>query len=92
MTDPAAEETMTATAFKARCLEILDRLSARALRRVTVTKRGRVVAVLTPPSLDAAAVEPLYGCMRGSVRSPTMGATGPDSATAWLADPGPLHR
>lgn len=92
MIDPAAEETMSATAFKARCLEILDRLSARALRRVTVTKRGRVVAVLTPPAADATAADPLHGCMRGSVRSPTGEATGLDRATAWLAVPGPLHQ
>src|SRR6476659_2226993 len=43
------EQTIGAAEFKARCLEILDRLSAREVSRVTITKRGRPVAVLVPP-------------------------------------------
>jgi prevent-host-death family protein len=44
-----ATNTIGAAEFKAHCLEILDRLSTRELSRVTITKRGRPVAVLVPP-------------------------------------------
>jgi prevent-host-death family protein len=60
-------ETWNATEFKAKCLKILKRISARELDRVVVTKRGRPLAVLTPTPSDAAAVEPIHGFMRGSV-------------------------
>ena len=60
----------TATEFKAKCLDILDRLAARKLTRVTITKRGKVVAVLTPPDDSESAVRQLHGFMRGSVIAP----------------------
>ncbi|MGH7024143.1 MAG: type II toxin-antitoxin system Phd/YefM family antitoxin [Caulobacteraceae bacterium] len=63
-------QTFTATDFKARCLEILDRLAARKLTRVTVTKRGKVVAVLTPPDEAEDVAQRLYGFMEGSVIAP----------------------
>lgn len=61
--------TITATEFKARCLEILNQIGERRLTRVSVTRRGRVVAVLTPPE-DQAAVRGLHGFLRGSVVVP----------------------
>ena len=60
-------ETISATEFKAKCLNILDRLASRELKRVTITKRGQPVAVLTPPDRPADAVCGIYGFMRGSV-------------------------
>jgi len=60
-------ETINATEFKARCLEFLDRLANHSLRRLEVTKRGRVVAVLTPPELTETDVERLHGYQEGSV-------------------------
>lgn len=64
---PAAERTMSATEFKAKCLDIMDQLAARKLDRVTVTKRGRPVAVMAPPPLEAASGErhPIFGWMKG---------------------------
>src|ERR1039458_6269158 len=62
--------TLNATEFKAKCLDILDRLSRRELTRVAITKRGRIVAVLSPPDDDAESVRDLHGCMRGSVLIP----------------------
>ncbi len=59
--------TMNATDFKATCLDVLDQLADRRLERVVVTKRGRPVAVLTPPSATAASVAELHGMMRDSV-------------------------
>ncbi len=63
-------ETFTATEFKAKCLKIFDRLAAHKLMRVTVTKRGKVVAILTPPETSDEAVRNLHGFMRGSVIAP----------------------
>jgi antitoxin (DNA-binding transcriptional repressor) of toxin-antitoxin stability system len=63
-------QTITATDFKARCLEIFDRLASRKLTRVLVTKRGKVVAVLTPPDEPEASARLLYGFMEGSVIAP----------------------
>jgi prevent-host-death family protein len=64
-----SEETISATEFKAKCLELLDRLAERKVMRIKVTKRGRVVAVLTPPD-EAAGFDQLYGFMEGSVIIP----------------------
>ncbi len=60
-------ETHDAADFKANCLAILDRLARRDVDRVTITKRGHPVAVMTPPPIVAEAVEALHGFMRGSV-------------------------
>ncbi len=63
-------ETVSATEFKAKCLEILDRVGRGEVERVAVTKRGRVVAVLVPPAAEAKQVEGLHGFLRGSVLVP----------------------
>jgi len=62
--------TISATEFKAKCIDILDQLADGRLERVEVTKRGRVVAVLTPPAPDPAAAAQLYGLLRGAVVVP----------------------
>jgi prevent-host-death family protein len=64
------EQTIGAAEFKAHCLEILDRLSAREVSRVTITKRGRPVAVLVPPDDPHDAVGRIHGFLRGSVVIP----------------------
>jgi prevent-host-death family protein len=58
-------QTISASEFKAKCLNILDRLASHELDRVIITKRGRTVGVLLPP--QTVAVQDIYGCMRGSV-------------------------
>lgn len=63
-------ETYGAAEFKTHCLAILDRLARRDLDQVTITKRGRAVAVLGPPPSSAKAVETIHGFMRGSVTVP----------------------
>ena len=65
-----ATQTINASEFKAKCLDILDRLAEHELERVVITKRGRIVAVLTPPDDDATAIRALHGFMRGSVTIP----------------------
>lgn len=66
----SAFQTYSATEFKAKCLDILDRLSTRELIQVKVTKRGKTVAILNPPDDTDAALPDLHGFMRGSVVIP----------------------
>ena len=63
----AVTETISASEFKAKCLNILDRLANHNLDRVVITKRGKPVAVLVPPEQPDDAVRSLYGFLRGSV-------------------------
>ena len=54
---------ITATDFKAKCLAILDQVHAGG-ETVTITKRGKPVALLVPPPT---AVEQRWLGLRGSV-------------------------
>jgi prevent-host-death family protein len=62
--------TISASQFKAKCLDLLDRVGRRELPRLTITKRGVPVAVLTPPPADGTEITELYGCLRGTVIIP----------------------
>lgn len=86
-------ETMSATDFKAKCLDVLDRIHERRVERVSITKRGQVVAVLlAPPSRDEQ-VEQLQGSMRGSVVIPEgFDLTAPLDDVEFDAGNGILHR
>jgi hypothetical protein len=85
-------QTISASDFKARCLEIFDRLADRTLERVTITKRGRVVGVLLPPDSEADAVHRLHGFMRGTVVvPPEIDLTEPISTEAFAAEDGHPH-
>lgn len=64
-------ESISATEFKAKCLDILDQVAARQVQCVAITKRGKVVAMLVPPLDEPAAVRQLHGFLRGSVVVPT---------------------
>lgn len=85
-------QTISASEFKAKCLDILDRLSDHRLDRVVVTKRGRPVAVLTPPEVEAKDVRQLYGFMRGTVLVPEeVDLTEPVLDEPFGAEEGELH-
>jgi prevent-host-death family protein len=87
------EQTIGAAEFKAHCLEILDRLSRRAVSRVTITKRGRPVAVLLPPDDERDAVRRIHGFLRGSVVVPPgTDLTAPASDETFDAATGKVHR
>jgi prevent-host-death family protein len=64
MTMNEEQTTISASEFKAKCLDLLDQLNERKLTRLVITKRGRPVAVLTPAEAEAD-VRDLFGCMRG---------------------------
>ena len=85
--------TISATEFKAKCLDILDRVRRRDWDRLVVTKRGVAVAVLVPPSADASEVQRLPGFMRGSVIiPPDVDLTAPVLDEPFAAEDGLLHR
>ena len=64
-------ETVSATEFKAKCLDFLDRVSARQINRLEITKCGKLVAVPIPPACQREGVEQLHGFLLGSVVVPT---------------------
>lgn len=64
------ELTISASAFKARCLELMDRVNTGELRKVTVTKRDKPVAVMTAPPTVAPRPK-LFENMRGMAVSPS---------------------
>ena len=86
----ANTQTISASEFKAKCLNILDRLDKHELDRVIITKRGRTVAVLTSPET---VIQDLYGSMRGSVIIPEgFDLTEPVFDEPFDAAEGILHR
>jgi antitoxin (DNA-binding transcriptional repressor) of toxin-antitoxin stability system len=87
----ASEHTITASEFKAKCLGLLDQLATRKLTRLSVTKHGRVVAILTPPD-EVPDIRELHGFMRGSVVAPDgFDFTSPALDEALSADQGHIH-
>jgi prevent-host-death family protein len=58
--------TIAAAEFKARCLELMDRVSETGVEYV-VTKHGRPVAKLVPCPPTEARERPLLGSMKGTV-------------------------
>ena len=85
-------ETIKASEFKAKCLEVLDQVASGALERVVITKRGRPVGVLTPPEPSPQAVSGLHGFMRGSVLIPKGVDLTEPIAEPLDAEAGILHR
>lgn len=82
---------VSASEFKAKCLDMFDRVAAGELDRVVITKRGRVVGVLVPP--EQAEPENVFGCMRGSVVIPAdCDLTAPTGVDMFDAEGGLLHR
>ena len=85
--------TMSATEFKAKCLDILDRIGRSEVDRLIVTKRGKPVAMIVPPPAEALEVEGLYGLLRGSVIIPEgVDLTAPVIDEPSDAEEGRLHR
>jgi prevent-host-death family protein len=86
-------QTISASEFKAKCLEIFDRLGANEIERLVITKRGKPVAVLTPPQTMGDAIRSMHGFLRGSVVVPEdFDLTAPVLDEAFDAEEGVLHR
>jgi prevent-host-death family protein len=88
------EVVITATEFKAKCLELLDRVKAGTVKKVHITKRGREVGLLTgPEGKGEAPWDPysMFGAMRGTaVISDGLDIDGPiyDPEVHGVCDPG----
>lgn len=61
------EVVITATEFKAKCLELLDRVQSGEIKRLTVTKRGKSVARVVP---DTSSRSSFFGWQKGSFELP----------------------
>jgi prevent-host-death family protein len=57
-------KTMTAGAFKANCLAVMDEVQAKR-ETVVITKRGKPVAKLVPISLD---IDEIFGFLAGKAK------------------------
>jgi antitoxin (DNA-binding transcriptional repressor) of toxin-antitoxin stability system len=84
MDDHTAEETrIGVTAFKARCLELIEAVAQGKMRRVVLLKHNRPVAEVTAVS---APEDELWGSMAGSVKvAPGVDLT-ESTGEAWEAD------
>ena len=64
----ANELTLNVTEFKARSLALLEDIAKGRLSRITVTKRGKPLAVVSPSPVEKAETEFGYGAMKGTGR------------------------
>ncbi|MGA9868504.1 MAG: type II toxin-antitoxin system prevent-host-death family antitoxin [Acetobacteraceae bacterium] len=82
-TDETAETSITVTAFKARCLPLIEDVASGKTGRVVLLKRNRPVAAIVPVEH---APGDLWGALRGTVKV----APGTDliegTDEAWEAD------
>ena len=53
--------------FKARCTHYLRDLKSHP-KRIQVTRRGQIVAVITPPEESSVLMGQFIGCLRGTVK------------------------
>ncbi len=85
-------ETVSASEFKAKCLDLLDQVGTRRIGKLGITKHGKIVAVLVPPASPEEAVRELHGFMRGSVLVPEgVDLTAPVLDEPLDAEGGSLH-
>lgn len=86
-------ETLSVTEFKAKCLQLFDRLDRGKLTRVSVTRRGRTVAVISAPSSKEDEARAVHGSMAGmALVAPGVDLTAPIFDEDLDADRGRLFR
>lgn len=61
------EQTLSVTDFKAHCLDLLKQIGDRRIGKLTVTRHGKPVAVVTAPPDVKFDARQLYGSMRGMI-------------------------
>lgn len=82
--------TLSASQFKAHCLQFLRALETRKHTRIIVTRRGKPIAELTHPQTQ---MPQLHGALRGSVRiAKGVDLTAPVMAEPLDAEQGIVHR
>jgi hypothetical protein len=87
------DETLSVSEFKAKCLDLFDKLSKNRLRKVTVTRHGKPVAIVTAPISPEAEARSVHGSMAGMVTIPPgFDLTAPVIEDEFDAAHGSLHR
>ncbi len=85
------KQTINATEFKAKCLDLLDQVGRGELEELEVTKRGQVVARVVPPRRPPSSMKEWRAMMKGSVHIPPgFDLTAPASDDVWNAELGIL--
>jgi prevent-host-death family protein len=79
----ADEKSIGVTAFKARCLALIDEVAAGKTRRVVLVKRNRPVAAVVPLGRE---LPELWGAMRGTVKVPPGTDLTKGTGEVWEAD------
>jgi antitoxin (DNA-binding transcriptional repressor) of toxin-antitoxin stability system len=79
----ADEMSIGVTAFKARCLALIDDVARGKTRRVLLMKHNRPVAAIVPA--ENSAVE-LWGALRGTVMVPPGSDLTQGTGEVWEAD------
>ena len=64
------KQTINATEFKAKCLDLLDQVHRGELDELEITKRGRAVARVVPPAASAGSLSEWIKSMKGSAHIP----------------------
>ena len=64
-------QTITATEFKATCLDLLDKVQSGEIPELAITKRGQVVAIVRRPKVTLEEAQALFGCMKGTLGLPS---------------------
>jgi antitoxin (DNA-binding transcriptional repressor) of toxin-antitoxin stability system len=86
--------TVGVTAFKAKCLALVDDVARGRLERVVLTKRGKPVAEIARPAGSRRRPVPdPWGALKGMIRiDPAVDLTRPaGEGLVWDADNGILH-
>ena len=63
-------QTLVSFIWPAQNPELMQSLAARKLTRIVVTKRGRPVAILSPPPTPEEVADGLFGCLKGQMIAP----------------------
>lgn len=85
--DATVNKIVSASEFKATCLKLIDEMN-RTGQPVTITRRGKVVAEMTPKGEEAAKpARTIIGSMKGSVTilGDIVGPIDPDWEVEWDA-------
>ena len=85
--------SVTATEFKAKCLDYLDQVNRGDLDELVVTKRGHAVARLVAPQRSPLSMDEWRASMKDSVTIPAdVDLTAPVFNEPWDAELGITHR
>jgi prevent-host-death family protein len=81
--DKTDEVAIGVTAFKARCLALIDEVAQGKARRILLMKHNRPVAAIVPVEREPAE---LWGAMRGTVKAAPGTDLTKDTGEVWEAD------